>query len=143
MFTDKVARIVYRNMNSSSDVIDYYYKSFKEYVINYKPLETYDNIVDVSTVNLYDQSFLGLFKLIPLNNSLVSLNGLRPLKFSKKLLPGINKDEVFNYDSTLNRHVYSTNENELVYDLGLNNSATIIARVKLKSGIKKTDLKPP
>ena len=108
----------------SSDVLKIY-RTTKDYLVD-------NEIVDVNGVDFSESSILETTKLddlVPLQNSVTSLKGTRPIEFKRRSLSGKDKDRTFNLNKESKHYAYVADGGNLVYDINLGSSWTIMARV--------------
>jgi len=132
-FIGEITGIVFANNVLSNYTINEYYELFKKNVIDYKYIDSISKTVDISSVNSYESVLFNDFDIIPLNNSLESINGVKPIEFVKRA----NMIKTFDYDSDLKRSVYQAKNNKLLYDFGLGNVGALVAKVKFNSTSSK------
>lgn len=128
-YRGKIAGLVFTMSELDNSVITKYYEDFKKYVFEYDYLDTNEKTFTASCTNLYNDTIYQDFEVIPLNNSLNSLNGVTPKIFSKREFEGPDRDLTFDYNNNLKRYLYCANGKELIYDFNLENTGTLISKV--------------
>src|SRR5690554_1703568 len=136
-FEGKIAGIVFINNVLAKYTIDEYYNLFKKYVINYKYLDSSLKTIKATTTNNYNGSVFENIDIIPLNNSLESVNNIIPEEFTKKNIFASDRDTLFDYDETLKRYVYNPKDNKLIYNFNLSNEGSLIAKVMFDTAYSK------
>ena len=66
--------------------------------------------------------------LCPLQNTVESLNGVRPIRFKRRSVSPLDKDRSFNFNMDSHRYAYVADGGDLVYDFNLNGSFTVMFR---------------
>lgn len=99
------------------------YKTTKDYIIDNQLVDTSVGTVDFSNSNLYRVS--ESFDVFPLNNSVISLTGKKPIKFDIRNISSYDRDRTFNFSPAIKRYTYVADGNMLAYDLGISNAGTI------------------
>ena len=111
-----------------SNVIDEYFKIISEY-INCIDLELLKENKATFYENKYLEVDLSSFDVIPLFNSLNSLNGIKPSNHEVRNFDISSKDgdfsSIFNKNDDVVERGYFASGNILTYDINLNNSGTI------------------
>ena len=111
-----------------SNVIDEYFKIISEY-INCIDLELLKENKATFYENKYFEVDLSSFDIIPLFNSLNSLNGIKPSNHEVRNFDISSKDgdfsSIFNKNDDVVERGYFASGNILTYDINLNNSGTI------------------
>lgn len=120
--------IGYKNNMSLGD-LEKYYRCTKDYIIENLLDDSYD-VVNLSntTLHTFDQSILSSFEIYPLQNNVTSLNGLKPKKFNLRKTSKYDKDRTFNYNKLIKHYAYVADGEELVYDLNISRTGTIMLR---------------
>ena len=107
-----------------SEILKFYNLS-KEYFV---ALNADDNISNFGVTTRYKYTYENLFDIYPLHNSVVSLNGKRPVAFSIRNKSQMDKDRSFAFNSQTFRYAYVADGSLLTYELGQYNTGTIMMR---------------
>lgn len=89
-----------------------YYRTSNDYIFT-KELNNYG--VDFSNVISYNE--INDTEVIPLHNSVKSLNGLEPTVFEQRKVASYDKDRTFNYNNAINNYCYVADGHHLTYKL--------------------------
>ena len=107
-----------------------YYRATKDYLIDNQLVDTDTQTVDFSQTTYFNiaQKNLEDFEIFPLQNSVTSLSGQKPSRFSLRNISSYDKDRTFNFNNTNKRYAFVADGNELVYDFLTNGTGTIAFR---------------
>ena len=107
-----------------------YYRATKDYLIDNQLLDLDTQTVDFSQTTYFNitQNNLKDFEVFPLQNSVTSLTGQKPSRFSLRNVSNYDKDRTFNFNNIIKRYAFVADGNELVYDFETNGTATIAFR---------------
>ena len=120
--------LIAHNENITVDDIYKFYRYTKDYLIDNQLVENDIKTVNFSSTNLYQISEDAKprnYKIYPLNNSLNSLDGNRPIVFDTKEISYLDKDRIFNFNQKNKRYSYITDGNKLIYDFNLSNVGSV------------------
>ena len=108
-----------------------YYRLSKDYIIDNQLVDLEVEAVDFGQTNLYtiNQTIQNLFEIYPLQNSVLSLNNKKPVKFELRSVSNMDKDRTFNFNSKIRRYAYVADGAKLNYDFNLTTDGTIALRV--------------
>lgn len=107
-----------------------YYRATKDYLIDNQLVDADTRTVDFSQTTYFNitQKNLKDFEIFPLQNSVTSLTGQKPSRFSLRNISNYDKDRTFNFNNTSKRYAFVADGNELVYDFQTNGTGTIAFR---------------
>ncbi len=107
-----------------------YYRATKDYLIDNQLVDADTQTVDFSQTTYFNitQQNLKDFEIFPLQNSVISLNGQKPSRFSTRNVSNYDKDRTFNFNNISKRYAFVADGNELVYDFLTNGTGTIAFR---------------
>ena len=107
-----------------------YYRATKDYLIDNQLVDTDTQTVDFSQTTYFNinQQNLRDFEIFPLQNSVTSLTGQKPSRFSLRNISDYDKDRTFNFNNISKRYAFVADGNELVYDFQTNGTGTIAFR---------------
>ncbi len=107
-----------------------YYRATKDYLIDNQLVDADTQTVDFSQTTYFNitQKNLKDFEIFPLQNSVTSLTGKKPSRFSLRNISNYDKDRTFNFNNKSKRYAFVADGNELVYDFQTNGTGTIAFR---------------
>lgn len=107
-----------------------YYRATKDYLIDNQLVDADTQTVDFSQTTYFNitQKNLKDFEIFPLQNSVTSLTGKKPSRFSLRNISNYDKDRTFNFNNISKRYAFVADGNELVYDFLTNGTGTIAFR---------------
>lgn len=107
-----------------------YYRLTKDYIIDNGLVDEEVDAVDFSqtTILTSNQDVLKMFDIYPLQNSVTSLKGNKPIKFNLRNLSDFDKDRTFNFNNKSKGYSYVADGEELIYDFGISDNGTIAFR---------------
>lgn len=130
VFCAKATAVYFSRTYLTLEKVKKYYRLSKDYLIENELVD--DNIegVDFGATTLYttDSTIQNMFEIYPLQNSVTSLSGKKPIAFSKRILSEADKDSTFNFNKDVRRYAYVADGEELVYDIGDVTDVTIAMR---------------
>ena len=119
----KLSGLIIGNYSFTNEEIASYYNDFQKYVLNYNYINEEQKTLLVSGQNIYERNkYIDNVDIIPLNNTLKSLNGKEPKVYNKK-------NEYFSFDKSLKRYVYTPKGNNLVYDFNFSNMGFLAVKI--------------
>lgn len=122
------------NENINIGDIYKFYRYTKDYLIDNQLIEDDIKTVNFSSTNLYQINtniFQENYRVYPLNNSLNSLDGHKPLIFDTRQISYLDKNRIFNFNKINKHYAYIADGNRLVYDFNLNTKGTIAMKLYL------------
>lgn len=118
-----------------------HYASIKEHRLNNVLVDTDENLaaVDFSDVNLYttNSAVTKKFEIYPMHNTVLSINGNKPVKFEQRSIGEADKDRNFNFNHKIKRYAYVAEGSDLKYDFGSAESGTVMMRAYIDSNEDK------
>ena len=129
---DVTAIVISKHKYITTNKILKIYRTTKDYLVDNATIK--DGIVegvDFSQTNVIDTNLFD--DLIPLQNSVNSINDIRPSVFKRRSVSGKDKDRTFNFNQLSRRYAYVADGGSLIYDYGFGDSWTIMARVYIDS----------
>ncbi len=104
-----------------------YYRATKDYLIDNQLVDVDTQTVDFSQTTYFNitQKNQKDFEIFPLQNSVTSLTGKKPSRFSLRNVSNYDKDRTFNFNNISKRYAFVADGNELVYDFITNGTGTI------------------
>jgi len=119
----KLSGLIIGNYSFTNEEITTYYNDFQKYVLNYNYINEEQKTLLVSGQNIYEKNkYIDNVDIIPLNDTLRSLNGKEPKIYNKQ-------NEYFSFDKTLKRYVYTPKGNNLVYDFDFSNMGFLAVKI--------------
>lgn len=137
-FNGFISALMFGEGKYSGEYLDKYYRLCKEYVFRKIHTDSICKTLYSSSVDKYEicndgVNILDNYKIFPLHNSLNSLNGESPLKYSERSTIYYDKDKQFNYDEQTKRYVYVCDGQQLIYNsYNEENSDSGIIALKIK-----------
>lgn len=114
--------LAFTNGQSASYLVSEYYRLTKYYIFD-DAYNYYNDFFNISNTNHYNIDLLNEaingYDVFPLNNSLISIAGTKPLAFTKRPKVKIDVDRTFEYNHAIKRYAYVADGQKLVYDFGL------------------------
>ena len=129
---DVTAIVISKHKYITTNKVLKIYRTTKDYLVDNATIK--DGIVegvDFSQTNVIDTNLFD--DLIPLQNSVNSINDIRPSVFKRRSVSGKDKDRTFNFNQLSRRYAYVADGGSLIYDYGFGDSWTIMARVYIDS----------
>ena len=130
-FSGKITGLfIGRRSYFANGTIRKFYRLTKDYIIDNQLVDSNVRTVDFSQTNLFtiNQNILDMFEIYPLQNSVISLNGNRPIKFNIRKLSNMDKDRTFNFNNIIKRYAYVADGEDLIYDFNISDCGTIVMR---------------
>ena len=130
-FNGKIARlrIAPRTYYDLGEALNYY-RATKDYLFSNELVEDDIKTLNFSLTNLYTTNYnvQDKFEIYPLHNNLLSLNGLKPEKYSTQGKNEYDKHENFYFNKIINRNAFVANGTTLTYKNGISKDGTIALR---------------
>lgn len=127
-FTGKITGLMIgRRTFLTNDIVNKFYRLTKDYIIDNQLVDSEVKTVDFSQTNLFpiNQDVLNMFEIYPLQNSVTSLNGKKPVRYDIRKLSRLDKDRTFNFNAVSKKYSYVADGEELVYEFTQKGSGTI------------------
>lgn len=130
-FTGKIACLMIskRKYISLTEVLKYY-RLTKDYIVDNQLVDSDARTVDFSQTNVFtiNQNIQDMFEIYPLQNTVTSLKGKRPVQFNIRNLSKMDKDRTFNFNNLIKRYAYVADGEKLVYDFNQSKAGTVVMR---------------
>ena len=106
------------------------YTVMKDFIEDCQYIDKTAQTLDISeTVTLIpSDNTENLFEIYPLNNSVVSINGKRPVAFNQRTGVSTDKDKSFNFNAVTKRYAYVADGAVLSYNFGQTASGAVVFR---------------
>lgn len=116
--------------NDDYTTIKRFYNITKDYIENCQYIDAQAKTLDISETVVYAPSSTTdyLFDVFPLNNSVMSLQGTKPSKYSRRDGVPEDVDKSFTFNSNIGHYTYVADGTELAYFFGQVGSGTVIMR---------------
>lgn len=116
-----------------------YYRTTKDYFIDNQLVDSNIKTVDFSQTNYFNisQTNQNLFEIFPLQSSVVSLKGTKPIEFDLRNVSSMDKDRTFNFNTRIKRYAYVADGSKLTYNFGTGDSGTVMLRAYTDSREEK------
>lgn len=112
------------------------FMSSKEYVFDSVQYNEDIETIYHSESNLYsalgNEELFKTFDVIPLNQSLLSVNGTAPYDLTKRKTVDFDIERSFAYDDKIKRNAYISDGASLIYDFNFGNIGTIALKMKIR-----------